>query len=185
MVKVLDRMLLFFYTLVIGINAIVLLCAAFGWVPLARAESFLQDLYFEPAVAYPAITLTVIVLLLTARFFYLSIRRGRGNAPSIDQRTDHGDIRISLDTVENLALKAAGRVRGGKDLKARVSVADVGLEIVIRAVVDGESAIPELAEEMQRQVKDYVEQITGIPVSYVSVFVANVVQPNSFRSRVE
>jgi uncharacterized alkaline shock family protein YloU len=186
LIKVLDRLLLFLYTLIIGISVVFFLIATFGLVPIDDTERFLRNLYYEGNVAYPAIAIGLFVFLVTLRFFYVSIRRGRGQAPSIDQRTDIGDIRISLDTVENLALKAAGRVRGVKDLKARVSIGGSGLDIVIRSVVDGENSIPELSEEMQRTVKTHIEDVTGIPVAGVSVFIANVVHTQTtFKSRVE
>jgi uncharacterized alkaline shock family protein YloU len=38
---------------------------------------------------------------------------------------------------------------------------------------------------MQRGVKEHVEDITGIPVASVTVYVANVVQSQSFKPRVE
>ncbi len=185
MVKILDRLLLFVYTVFVGVALVFLLVAAFGFVPIETAGDFLYDLYYTESVAYPIIALAVFTLLVTCRFFYVAIRRGRSQVPSIDQRTDFGDIRISLETVENLSLKAAGRVRGVKDLKARVSVTDAGLEIMIRALVDGENSIPDLSEEVQRSVKGHLEDVTGIPVAQVSVFVANVTQSTSFKSRVE
>jgi uncharacterized alkaline shock family protein YloU len=184
-VKILDRLLLFVYTLIVGVSVIILLVSAFGWVPFDTAGDFVYNLYFEKSTAYPAIALAIFTLLVTCRFFWVAIRPGRSQVPSIDQRTDFGDVRISMETVENLSLKSAGRVRGVKDLKARVSVTDAGLEIVIRAIVDGESSIPELSEEVQRSVKGHVEDITGIPVARVSVFVANIMQSHTFKSRVE
>ncbi|MDF2669542.1 MAG: hypothetical protein K0R67_1848 [Paenibacillus sp.] len=185
MVKILDRLLLFIYTLFVGVALVFLLVAAFGFVPIDTAGDFVYDLYYTESVAYPIIALALFTLLVTCRFFYVAIRRGRSQVPSIDQRTDYGDIRISLETVENLSLKAAGRVRGVKDLKARVAVTDAGLEIMIRALVDGENSIPDLSEEVQRSVKGHLEDVTGIPVAQVSVFVANVTQSTSFKSRVE
>jgi uncharacterized alkaline shock family protein YloU len=184
-VKILDRLLLFIYTLFVGVALVFLLVAAFGFVPIDTAGDFVYDLYYTESVAYPIIALALFTLLVTCRFFYVAIRRGRSQVPSIDQRTDYGDIRISLETVENLSLKAAGRVRGVKDLKARVAVTDAGLEIMIRALVDGENSIPDLSEEVQRSVKGHLEDVTGIPVAQVSVFVANVTQSTSFKSRVE
>jgi len=183
--KVVDRLLLFLYTLIIGVSVVFFLIALFGWVPFETSSDFLNRLYYDGSVAYPAIAVSLFALLVSCRFFYVSVRRGRGQVPSIDQRTDYGDIRISLETVENLALKSAGRVLGVKDLKARVSVTDAGLHLMIRAAVDGESSIPELSEEMQRLVKGHVEEITGIPVANVSVFIANVIQAHTFKSRVE
>lgn len=186
-VKVLDRLLLFIYTLAVIIGCCVALSAAFGWIAIQDAMRFLQNVYYEENVAFAFIPAVIVILLISIRFFYISVRRGRSNVPSIDQRTEFGDIRISLDTVENLALKAANRTRGIKDLKARVKVSQAGMEILIRAVVDGESPIPQLTEEMQGAVKQHVEDITGIPVSMVSVFVANIQQASSptFKSRVE
>lgn len=185
MVKILDRLLLFVYTVLVGVALIFVLVAALGFVPFEKTGDFVYNLYYEGSTAYPIIALTLFTLLVSCRFFYVAVRRGRSQVPSIDQRTDFGDIRISLETVENLSLKAAGRVRGVKDLKARVSVTDAGLEIVIRALVDGESSIPDLSEEVQRSVKGHLEDVTGIPVAHVSVFVANVTQTTTFKSRVE
>ncbi|MEI7024663.1 alkaline shock response membrane anchor protein AmaP [Paenibacillus sp. y28] len=185
MAKVLDRLLLFVYSIIIGVISVAVLLLSSAIIPKETSSLALDKVYLEPSVAYPTIIVSVVMLLLSLRMFYITVRRGRSQAPSIDQRTDYGDIRISLETVENLALKAAGRVRGVKDLKTRVNVTDSGLDIVIRAVVDGESSIPDLTEEVQRNVKLHVEEITGIPVAGVAVFVANILQTNTFKSRVE
>jgi uncharacterized alkaline shock family protein YloU len=184
--KMFDRLLLFVFSLATGILSIYALVMVSHLISYDSATEFLHDVYYDSFTAYSWITIAVVLLLLSARLFYISIKKSRGQAPSIDQRTDFGDIRISIETVENLALKAASRHRGVKDLKARVNVNDAGLEIIIRTIVDGESSIPELTEEVQRSVKEHVEEITGIPVAFVSVFIANIIsQAPTFRSRVE
>lgn len=187
MVKVLDRLLLFIYTLAIIVISCAALAGAFGWISAEKTADFLHNVYYEKRVAYVFIVCAIVILLISLRFFYIAVRRARTQVPSIDQRTEFGDIRISLDTVENLALKAANRTRGIKDLKARVKVSHSGLDIILRAVVDGENIIPQLTEEMQGAVKRHVEEITGIPVAGVSVFVANVQSSSAptFKSRVE
>lgn len=187
MIKVLDRLLLFLYSVAIGAAAVVAIVAASG----GFASSFLHDFVTEftggaRTVQGAVIGVAIVLFLVSLRFFIVSVSRGGSAAPSINQRTEHGDIRISVETVENLALKAASRTRGVKDLKARVRVAESGLEILIRAFIDGEGSIPALSEEMQRSVSQQIEDSTGIPVAEVSVFIANVTQaPTSFKSRVE
>jgi uncharacterized alkaline shock family protein YloU len=185
-VKILDRLLLFVYTLITLIASAVLLTAAFAWIPEDQTISAAHQLYHDLPTSYTTIVISLLVLVISLRFLYVTLRRGRAQAPSIDQRTDFGDIRISLDTVENLTLKAASRSRGVKEVKARVRVSPAGIEIDVRALVDGESSIPELTEDMQRSVKELVEEITGIPVASVTVFVANIVpSAPTFKSRVE
>jgi uncharacterized alkaline shock family protein YloU len=186
MVRLVDKLLLFLYSVVVFIASCFILSAAWNWIPLAASIQALHSMYVDKVPAYTTITVGIIMVLISIRFLYISLRRGRAQAPSIDQRTDIGDIRISIETVENLALKAAGRSRGVKDLRARVKVNPSGLEIVLRTVVDGETSIPELTEDMQNSVKHFIEEITGIPVASVTVFVANIVQSSpTFKSRVE
>lgn len=178
-------MLLFLYSLAILLLSIAGFIVAFEWITEEAALSGLSAIYDNTANKYAAIVLSSALFLLSLRFLYISLRRSRERTGSIDQRTDFGDIRISLETVENLSLKAASRIRGVKDLRSRIRVSDSGLEIQIRTVIDGESSIPQLTEDMQRMVKEHVQDVTGIPVSSVTVYVANVVQTQSFKARVE
>ena len=183
--RVLDKLLLFIYSLIILAASFAALGAASGIIESSDAIASVRSLYDGWGVRTAVIIVSAVSLLISLRFLYIALRRGGGAAPSIDQRTDFGDIRISLETVENLALKAASRQRGVQDLRARIRVTDAGIDISIRAVVDGDSPIPSLSEEIQRSVKDYVEEITGIPVANVAVFVANIVRTQTFKNRVE
>lgn len=186
MAKMLDRLLLFLFSFIMIIGTGVLLASAFNWIGYNETSSFWYSVYTDANTASIFIASCVVVLLISLRLFYISVRTGQAQSPSIDQRNDFGDIRISMETVENLALKAANRSRGLKDLKARVRVSSAGLEITLRTLVDGEMSIPALTEEIQSNVKSHIEEITGIPVAEVSVFVANVVQSApTFKSRVE
>lgn len=185
MIKVLDKLLLFLYSIAVGVVSVIVLIIGFGGVSREAMNDFVTDLYRLDALQIAFAATGIVLFLLSMRFFVLSFKRGSASAPSIDQRTEFGDIRISLETIENLSLKAASRHRGVKDLRARIRVTDAGLDIVLRAVVDGESPIPALTEEIQRAVKEHVEEIGGIPVTNVTVFIANVIQSGTFKSRVE
>ncbi|RIX53397.1 alkaline shock response membrane anchor protein AmaP [Paenibacillus nanensis] len=185
MIRVVDKLLLFLYSIVIGVISVVMIGVGFHWISRDIAGDFIMELYAEDAFSIAVGIIGVVLFLISLRFFIVSLMRGSVNAHSIDQRTEFGDIRISIETIENLSLKAASKQKGVKDLRARVRASDAGLEIVLRAVVDGETAIPSLTEEIQRAVKTHIEDITGIPVINVAVFVANVIQTNTFKSRVE
>lgn len=179
MPKILDRLLLFIYSLSIGILSVIAVLLVTNAVPVDLKR------YNGSSWIIAAISISAVLFLLSIRFFYIAIKRDRGSLPSIDQRTEYGDIQISVETIENLSYKAASRVRGIRDVKTRIRITDSGLEIMVRALVDGETSIPELTEEVQKQVHDHVEEITGIPVSYVSVYIANLVQSPVIKSRVE
>lgn len=187
MFKVWDRLLLFIFSVAIIVAAAFAVAVAAG----AFSLEWLTDVVVQVTGDYRplqigVIAVAIVFILISLRFLVLSVGRVNATAPTINQRTEHGDIQISVETVENLALKAASRSKGVKDLRARVRVAEAGLHITIRAFVDGESSIPTLSEDMQRTVSQQIEETTGIPVSDVTVYIANVTQAQTtFKSRVE
>lgn len=187
MIRMLDRLLLFLYTLAVGAASVIAVVIALGGLETEWLKRLVEEAAGQSrSVQGTVVAVGVVLFAVSLRLFAVSFRRSGGGGESIVQRTEHGDIRISVDTIENLALKAASRSRGVKDLRARVRASDAGLQIMIRAFVDGESAIPALSEEMQKNVSEQLEQATGIPVAEVSVFIANVTQsPTTFKSRVE
>ena len=185
MIRVVDKLLLFLYSIIVGVVSVFMLIVGFGMVSMDVVDEFVVKLYRYDSSQIATAVSAIVLFLLSLRFFIVSLQRGSSSAPSIDQRTEFGDIRISMETIENLALKAASRQRGVKELRARIRATDAGIEIVLRAVIDGESPIPQLTEDIQRAVKEHVEEITGIPVINVAVFVANVIQASTFKSRVE
>ncbi|WP_040951341.1 alkaline shock response membrane anchor protein AmaP [Gorillibacterium massiliense] len=187
MAKIIDRFLLVLFSLAAIAALIFCLMASFGFVPFDDAKSYLTNIYNDNYTAVTFIAVCIVLLIIAFRLLFIAIRpSSNSNVPSIDQRTEFGDIKISVDTIENLALKAATRSRGVRDLKARVKVSNAGLDIELRTVVDGETSIPTLIEEIQAAVKNHLEDITGIPTASVSVYVANVAQSaNTFKSRVE
>ncbi|MGF7048590.1 putative alkaline shock family protein YloU [Paenibacillus sp. DS2015] len=179
MAKLLDRLLLFLYSLSIAILAVLAILQLSGVVPFNEID------YDNDTIFVTSIIVLVVLFLLSIRFFYISIRRDRNSIPSIDQRTEYGEIQISVETIENLCLKAASKVRGVRDLKARIRVTQAGIDITIRAVVEGDLSIPVMTSDIQKQVHDYLQETTGIPVANVTVYIANVAQSPSFKSRVE
>lgn len=179
MAKLLDRLLLFLYSLSIAVLSVLAILQLSGVAPFNEID------YDNETVYITSISVLAVLFLLSVRFFYISIRRDHSAVPSIDQRTEYGEIQISVETIENLCLKAASKVRGVRDLKARIRVTQSGIDITIRAVVEGDLSIPVMTAEVQKQVHDYLQETTGIPVSNVSVYIANVAQSPSFKSRVE
>nr|WP_249435606.1 alkaline shock response membrane anchor protein AmaP [Paenibacillus sp. Marseille-Q4541] len=174
-----DRLLLFIYSLSVGIISVLIILLLSG---LAPGNILGQNEQMTTIIIY---SVAAVLFLLSIRFFYISVRRDQASLPSVDQRTEYGDVQISMETIENLCLKASSRFRGIRDVKSRIQVTEAGLEITIRAIVDGESSIPQLTTELQKAIHDYVQEITGIPVSHVSVYIANLVQSPNYKSRVE
>lgn len=114
-------------------------------------------------------------------FFAASVRliltalAGQGDGRPVIHETQHGEIRISLDAVENLVRKVARGVKGVREIKAEITHAeDGGLRARLRGTISPEVSIPEVSEEIQSSVRQYVKRVVGIEMADVAIHVENI-----------
>jgi uncharacterized alkaline shock family protein YloU len=116
--------------------------------------------------------------------FLLSGVRSDKDKKSVRKHTNIGEIKISINSIENIALAASRRLNGIKDSKAFVTKHDDNVSVIIKIMVMPDVNIPALAEDMQSKVKRAVEDTSGVAVSDVRVVVDNIYTGYT-KSRVE
>lgn len=134
-------------------------------------------------------TASIILFIVELIFFILSITfllsgfKSDKDKKAISKHTNIGEIKISLDTIENIALAASRKINGVKDTKAYVIKHEDSVSVAIKAVVLAEINIPALSEDIQIKVKKSIEESSGVKVNDVSVVVENIY--TGYKSRVE
>lgn len=184
----LDRLLLLLYS--IGIAALAVFGFLFGFQLFISPEvvqSGLKQFYDDSSLQWAIAGVSLFVFLISVRFIIKSMIKQKEIDSGVNRETEIGHIRVSLRSIESIAAKAARRVKGVRDLTARVRhrVNDPSVGIGLKIVVDGETPIQHLSEQLQLVVKEQVEQIAGVDVDQVSVYVAQTIQPDKSRVRVD
>lgn len=134
---------------------------------------------------------TFILLLITFVFFALSLTfllsgfKNDKDKKSVSKHTNIGEIKISLNSIESIALAAAKRINGVKDTKATIINHNDTVSITVKAIVMSDVNIPTLSENLQLMVKKTVEDTAGINVSDVRVVVDNIYTAAAYKPRVE
>lgn len=121
-----------------------------------------------------------LLLLASIRFILISFKGsgdGRPKGNYIVQRTDHGEVNISSETIIGLAQSIADKFTGVRNIKTNVKIFEDQLFIDLKGEVSPEINIPEVTEELQDKVKEHVESCTGISVNEIRVVITNVVAP--------
>jgi len=174
-----DRGLLVVYTLLMTLFCSLLLSIVSGW--------WQQPLYFlwqSPYVFDLQLYLSVFIgllLLIGLRLLWVSLtRRQSGRAVVHDYKL--GQVRISLQAIENLVKKVVYQIPGVKDVRPSVIQTTGGMGLHIRAVVAPDISIPEMSREIQQRVQEYISQTTGITVNDIKIIVDNI---STNRPRVE
>ncbi len=140
----------------------------------------------EGATAFRVIVfITALIFFALSIMFLLSGVKSNKDKKAVSKHTNIGEIRISLNSIENIAINASKRSNGVKETKTLVKKADDGVEIEVRIVVMPDLSIPVISEEVQGRVKKSVEESSGISVKQVKVIVDSIYSGLTNRARVE
>lgn len=180
-IKIIERILLAFYAFLglIGAGVAVFLCI--------YRESFTLNvmdvtLAFEsnwwPTVVI-LIAIALILLLWSMKIFTLAFRRERKTetVPSVSvQNTEDGSVRISVEAMDTLVKQAIGHQEGILDVKAKIINHDDSISVRIDMTLTSDVHIPNVTMLLQRTVKNFVEEFSGIAVREVTVLVSSIVE---------
>lgn len=170
--KIGERLLLIFNMLV-AVGAFVLLGIAV-WQP------YIMLMLLDLAVSsvYIQISLTALLALLAI----LSIRsifsglKGKNGIATLAATTGEGGIYINVDTVNELAFKAAKKNEQVRDARVRTVMEKDGANIYVKLSLLPETVIPQASANVQQNVKADIQDLCGIPVKKVAVQVDNSLQ---------
>lgn len=177
-----DRFILTIYSFALIILSCVAIAATSGLLSPDVFRPYLEEMLAGTNLAY--LIVAIIFLVVSLRFFFSSFRSSKPKTErGIRQRSDLGEVHITLQTIQTIAERAARRVKGVRDMKTAVKSLESGNIITLRIAVDGETPLPELTQKLQQDVKDQVEGIAGVVISEVSVIVTEVAQQENYAAR--
>ncbi len=134
-------------------------------IPLERAS--------EASGGSLAVIIVVSVILLALALLVLVLEfssRGRQDLLLISSG-EEGSASVDEGSVRLLAERAASGVSGVREVQCWVRERSSGLSISCRALTVMGSNVPELSDEIHKQIKETVSQYTGLPVADVKVTV--------------
>jgi len=184
-----DRFILTIYSFALIVISALGIGVALRLIPQATIQSIIADMYAGTISNIPYLAVLVIFLLISLRFFFTAFTtRKNRKEKGIRQRSEFGEIHITLQTIQSIAERAARKIKGVRELKTLVKALDSGNLIHLRLTFDGETPLPEMTQRLQHEVKSQVEAITGVEITEVSVVITEVApqdQPPLRTRRVE
>ncbi|MDP9728740.1 alkaline shock response membrane anchor protein AmaP [Alicyclobacillus tolerans] len=167
--SILDRILLVLLSIGSALAAIAIGVYVLGYGMGANGWFSLATLY--PTDIY-IIVAAVLLLLLAIRFlFYKTLHTTQ---EYLELSGQHGIIRISYETIEQLANRTGKSIRGVQEFETRVRQTGDGVALFTRVKALPDTELQTLSEQIQLAVKEYVERIAGVHVANVGVNVVHI-----------
>ena len=150
--------------------------AGAGWLV---AETFFQipvterlrNFLLNDSVRNRAIVIAAALLLLVAAAFLFSIlfRHSRRNKGFVDQKTDSGELTISIKAIDALVGRCIEKSDDIRITSTAIEGHRDGLVITLRGTASTGVNIPLVTANLQKQIRSYVTACSGVDVKEVCV----------------
>ncbi|WP_051534267.1 alkaline shock response membrane anchor protein AmaP [Desulfitibacter alkalitolerans] len=160
--------------------AIVIFAASLGWglpIRLLLEQLEIRDVRLAMAA----------VSLVVAIWAIYSLQIGLRKKPEVKytqiDSTEHGQIHITMEAIENFVTRAAGTIKEVKEVKPRIKILPEGMALLLKITIIPDTNVPNVTRDIQEKVSHYLKEYGGIEVFDVEVVVDKIAQP--VRSRVD
>jgi len=142
---------------------------------LFSLESFFFKInYLIYSNLFNQIALGLIGVLLIFFVVYLIWQKAqidKGNL-SVVQKTSFGEIKISIGSIKRLALKVVKEMGEITETRSEVNILKSGgINIGLHLSVKQDVNIPELSEKIQRKLKEYLLNTSGIETKEIKIYI--------------
>lgn len=155
----------------LAVSAVVLFVIAGFLVAAIMGSPVLVDWLRSPNLvldgSIPALILVVVGIYLVI----LTVRLEHGKY--IVYANELGRVRVSTRCIEGLIVESARKMEGTKDVRVRIVDVD-NPKVSLNIQVMPDFNIPQLTEELQVTVKQYVKDTVGVDLEEVEIVVAGI-----------
>lgn len=163
------------WRLVVFLYSILLFC--FSGIAIIAAIGRPEPLnYINLAMSTPSnriiLGIVAVALLVIAILTLISSVKVTTKPNTISvQNTLVGEVTITVPAIKVIIMKAIKKVDGIKEVKTSVNSGAQGLIVNLHIMIDPELSVPETSKKIQDIVKQYLEEIGGLPVAEIRIMV--------------
>ena len=112
-----------------------------------------------------------LLFFLAIYLIYQKVKTDKGNL-SVVQKTSFGEIKISIGSIQHLTLKVIKGIGEITETRPEVNILKSGgINIDLHLSVKQDVNIPELSEKIQRKLKEYLLETSGIETKEIKIYI--------------
>ncbi|MCL2545323.1 MAG: alkaline shock response membrane anchor protein AmaP [Clostridia bacterium] len=173
-----DRLLIILCTLMLLALSTMLLGIVIGFLPasvlIEKINLLASDRIWRVVLCVAAALLIVLAVLVF--WIVLPRRKGRFSTFAL-QKTENGELKISVKALENLVQKCISQHPELTVVSLAIYSNEATVQAELRVTLQSDINIPLAISALQKEIKQYVEACTGVDVEAVLVSVESTVPP--------
>lgn len=179
--KILDKIALNLFSVLILIFSIVLILLMYGLVGFNTIASIFAMLVANEVATYITLGVAVVCILLAVKviFFTESTKKeDKMSGDGILLENESGKLLISKETIENLVNGVAIGFGNTQSVTTKVVVDNQNtLKVFVTLMVLPNTVINELSMNLQKSIKEVVKNVTDLDIKSIDIKIKNITTP--------
>lgn len=183
--RYLDRLINFIFSLVILVLAIVVIMVSAGFVGYDNVDSWIRLNIFSTANNTTTCIVAIVTLIAALKTTVFLSRMNPKKKNTILVDTNHGKIQIAAETIENTAKTVVKDYEEIKDVQVKMVKEKRGIKVYMALLVLPNTNIIELSAKVQDEVKEAIEDTTGVKVNNVDIKIKNITETRKVKAKIK
>lgn len=174
--KIIDRMCLVIFSIIILGLSLVTGFAISGWLEIDLIADFATNILSNRIAGPIVFGLAIVFSILSVKCIFFGSSTNDKTREGILLENENGKLLVSKDTVENIATSVIKNFDSVENSNTRVDVDNENkISIFITLAVYSEAVIKDLAAKIQNDVKEAVRNSLDLEIKSVNVRIKNVI----------
>ena len=184
--KIIDKIILNIYSLIILIESIIVILLIFGWAKIETIIYIIKDM-LNNNIAYNivfGISVVFIILSIKAMFFknardkidLVETKRKEKMGEGVLLENEDGKLLISKETIDRLTNSVVNNFDNIQDARTKVIIDNKNdITILIELQILQNTVIKDLNANLQSRVKEIIKEATELEVNEINIKIKNII----------
>lgn len=175
--KMLNKIALFIYSVLVIVASFIIMVLPLdikGIIGINETVAIIRNM--RGNYIYSLLGLIMLLVSMVILFYLFRSDGKSGEGSYLVLRNEFGEIFIYQETVAGLVQNVAQKFSGIRNIRTKVVFVEGKISLSLKGEAGNEINIPEISMELQKKVKEHVENITGANVNDIRVEIVNVAQ---------
>ena len=179
--KILDKITLVLFSIIILVVAIVLILIMTGLVSASAISAIYTNIVANQIATNITIGFSALCILLAVKAIFFGSgldNANRMNGDGILLENEAGKLLISRETIENLVNSVAKGFENTQSVTTKVIVDNENaLKVFVTLMVLPNTVINELSMNLQKRIKEVVKNVTDLDTKSIDIKIKNITTP--------
>lgn len=176
--KILDKITLVLFSIIILIISLLLALLIFGWLQFSAITQFYSEIVASSTATNIALGASIVCALLSLRAIFFGGTYGQPSEDGVLLENEAGKLLISRDTIENLVNGVAKGFENTQSVTTKVIVDSQNqLNVFVTLMVLPNTVINELSMNLQTRIKEVVKNVADLEIKSIDIKIKDITTP--------